>query len=83
MVVTELARAGTDAAARTDRAHSVMVRVDDVESAPRSCRRPPTTYPYDERQYTVEDPGWHIWNFTQSVANVRPEEWGGVSGALD
>ena len=45
--------------------------------------RPPTTYPYGERQYTVEDPGGHIWNFTQPVANVRPEEWGGVSGALD
>jgi uncharacterized glyoxalase superfamily protein PhnB len=89
MVVTELARASADAA-RTDRAHSVMVRVDDVDrhhdrAAAHGARilRPPTTYPYGERQYTVEDPGGHIWNFTQSVANVRPEEWGGVSGALD
>ena len=90
MVVTQLARTTTDAAPRIDRAHSVMVRVDDVDrhhdrAAAHGALilRPPTTYPYGERQYTVEDPGGHIWNFTQSVANVRPEEWGGVSGALD
>jgi uncharacterized glyoxalase superfamily protein PhnB len=35
------------------------------------------TYPFGERQYTVDDPGGHRWTFTQSVADVAPEEWGG------
>jgi uncharacterized glyoxalase superfamily protein PhnB len=72
-----------------DRTHSVMVRVEDVDS---HCRQstgfgarlvnPPQTYPFGERQYTVVDPGGHVWTFTQSVADVAPEDWGGTSVAL-
>jgi uncharacterized glyoxalase superfamily protein PhnB len=40
---------------------------------------PPTDYPYGERQYTDEDVGGHRWSFSQSIADVAPEEWGGVS----
>lgn len=68
---------------------SVMVRVDDVDS---HCRRSraygariatePSTYPYGERQYSAEDFAGYSWTFTQSVADVRPEEWGGTSGQL-
>ncbi|MCI0713395.1 MAG: VOC family protein [Chloroflexi bacterium] len=39
---------------------------------------PPETYPFGERQYTVEDLAGRHWTFTQSVANVAPEEWSGV-----
>jgi uncharacterized glyoxalase superfamily protein PhnB len=35
-----------------------------------------------ERQHSVEDSGGHQWTFSQSIADVAPEEWGGVSGQL-
>jgi uncharacterized glyoxalase superfamily protein PhnB len=44
--------------------------------------RPPTDYPYGERQYTVEDFAGHTWTFSQSIADVSPETWGGTSGQL-
>ena len=64
--------------------HLVEVRVDDVDQHCEQARRrgarilnPPETYPFGERQYTAEDLGGHRWTFTQSVADVTPEEWGG------
>jgi uncharacterized glyoxalase superfamily protein PhnB len=74
-------------AAQTPRlkTHSLMVKVADVDSHYLHARQsgaqvlnPPETYPFGERQYTVVDPGNHIWTFTQSVADVAPEEWGGT-----
>ncbi|GHO70093.1 hypothetical protein KSC_089850 [Ktedonobacter sp. SOSP1-52] len=65
--------------------HSVLIRVEDVDRHYELTRergahilQPPTTYPYGERQYTVEDPGGHRWTFSQSVADADPEEWGGT-----
>jgi uncharacterized glyoxalase superfamily protein PhnB len=44
----------------------------------------PKDYPYGERQYTAEDLGGHHWTFSQSIADLAPEDWGGTSGpALD
>ncbi len=37
----------------------------------------PTDQPFGERQYSVVDPGGHLWTFTESVAELRPEDWGG------
>jgi uncharacterized glyoxalase superfamily protein PhnB len=37
---------------------------------------PPTTYRFGERQYTAEDLAGHRWSFTQSVADIAPEDWG-------
>jgi uncharacterized glyoxalase superfamily protein PhnB len=69
--------------------HSVMVRVEDVHrhhqhAQTRGARilRAPADYPYGERQYTVEDLGGHRWTFSQSIADVAPEDWGGTSGQL-
>jgi uncharacterized glyoxalase superfamily protein PhnB len=39
----------------------------------------PADYPYGERQYTVEDPGGNRWTFSETIADVAPEEWGGAS----
>ena len=72
---------------RSDEAtHSVSVQVGDVDGhyihtkhAGARILNPPETYPFGERQYTVEDLGGHQWTFTQSVADVAPEEWGGTS----
>jgi uncharacterized glyoxalase superfamily protein PhnB len=68
----------------------VVLRVDDVDGHyDRERKRgavidgPPTDYPYGERQYTAEDLGGHRWTFSQSIADVRPEDWGGTSGDLD
>lgn len=77
MVVTE--------ASSTAPRGSMMVRVAGVDehharAAAHGARvvNPPADYPYGERQYTVEDPGGHYWTFTQSIADVAPEAWGGV-----
>jgi uncharacterized glyoxalase superfamily protein PhnB/predicted enzyme related to lactoylglutathione lyase len=40
----------------------------------------PKDFPYGERQYTAEDLGGHHWTFSQSIADVAPEDWGGTSG---
>jgi uncharacterized glyoxalase superfamily protein PhnB len=59
------------------------VRVEDVDrhfenSRARGARilKSPTDTPFGERQYTVEDPGGHRWTFSQSIADVAPEQWG-------
>ena len=64
----------------------VMVRIDDVDrhherAQQRGARivQPPADYPYGERQYTVEDPGGNRWTFSETIADVAPEEWGGAS----
>jgi len=64
--------------------HSLMVQVPDVDQHYEHVKQsgahillPSETYPFGERQYTVEDTGGHRWTFTQSVADVAPEEWGG------
>ncbi len=68
---------------------TTMVRIEDADahyqrSLSRGARilSPPTTYPYGERQYSVEDPEGHIWRFTQSVSDIDPAEWGGETGKL-
>jgi uncharacterized glyoxalase superfamily protein PhnB len=69
--------------------HAVMVRVEDVHGHHEAAKqrgarilRPPADHPYGERQYTAEDLGGHCWTFSQSIADVAPEEWGGTSGQL-
>ena len=88
VVLTEL-RVGEGNDGHQEAAHSVMVRVEDVDrhherAKARGARilRPPTDYPYGERQYTAEDPGGHRWTFSQSIADVAPEAWGGTPGQL-
>jgi uncharacterized glyoxalase superfamily protein PhnB len=93
VVLTELGGGGDErqgsGAAGIDVAHSVMVRVADVDRHyDRALRhgarivREAASYPFGERQYTVEDLGGHRWTFTQSIADVAPEEWGGTVGEL-
>jgi len=69
---------------RDELSHSVMVRVEDVDRHYEHARErgarillPPKTHPFGERQYSALDLGGHLWAFTQSVADVAPEEWGG------
>jgi uncharacterized glyoxalase superfamily protein PhnB len=73
-----------------DTAHVVMVRVPDADSHHNRARQhgaqilsPPTDFPYGEGQYDTKDFAGHRWKFTQSIADVAPEEWGGTSVALE
>ncbi|MHA6202913.1 VOC family protein [Dyella soli] len=66
-------------------AHAVMVHVPDIDSHYNRARdngadivRPPVDHPYGERQYAVVDIGGHRWIFSQSIADVDPEDWGGT-----
>lgn len=66
--------------------HSVLVRVENVRA---HCERAqahgarmvidPTDFEFGERQYTAEDPAGHQWTFSETLADVAPEEWGGTS----
>jgi len=67
--------------------HGVMVRVDDVDvhhsralAYGATITQDPTDYPFGERQYSCRDSGGHLWTFSQSIADVAPEQWGGVVG---
>ena len=69
--------------------HSITVRVDDADAHCARARehgariiQKPCTHPYGERQYVAEDFAGHSWTFSQSVADVLPEEWGGTSEYL-
>jgi uncharacterized glyoxalase superfamily protein PhnB len=66
--------------------HLVKVRVADVDAQFQRARshgarvvQEPTEYEYGERECTVEDLGGHRWQFTQTLRDVAPEEWGGVT----
>ena len=66
--------------------HAVMVRVDDADAHCERARaagaqilKEPTDFPYGERQYTARDPAGHRWTFTQTLRDVAPEEWGGIT----
>jgi uncharacterized glyoxalase superfamily protein PhnB len=64
--------------------HSVTVRVEDARAHCEQAREngalilmEPTDFEYGERQYSAEDPAGHQWTFSQTLADVAPEEWGG------
>ena len=65
--------------------HSVMVRVEDVDAHHERAQAhgarivaAPADFPYGERQYTAEDPAGHQWTFSETLADVAPETWGGT-----
>jgi uncharacterized glyoxalase superfamily protein PhnB len=85
VILTELRGSGVEDMS----AHAVMVRVEDVDAhhkhavkAGAQIVRPPASYPYGERQYTAVDLAGHVWTFSQSIADVAPEEWGGTPGRM-
>jgi uncharacterized glyoxalase superfamily protein PhnB len=64
--------------------HVIKVRVDDVDAQFERARthgarvlEEPIDREYGERECTVEDLAGHRWQFTQTVRDVAPEEWGG------
>jgi uncharacterized glyoxalase superfamily protein PhnB len=70
--------------------HSVLVRVEDARAHCERARQhgalilmEPTDFEYGERQYAAQDPAGHQWTFSQTLADVAPEDWGGTSVAPD
>jgi uncharacterized glyoxalase superfamily protein PhnB len=68
--------------------HIVKVRVPDVDAAFTRARdagarvlEEPTTHEYGERSCMLEDASRHRWELTQTVRDVEPEEWGGITVA--
>lgn len=68
--------------------HIIKVRVPDVDSAFARAMgagavvlEEPRTHEYGERSCMLADPAGHRWELTQTVRDVDPEEWGGVTVA--
>ena len=66
--------------------HSVVVRVADARAHCERARKEgaailmePTDFQYGERQYNTQDPWGHQWTFSETLADVAPEQWGGIS----
>ncbi len=64
---------------------SVLVRVEDVEDHSERARAygarilmEPTDFMFGERQYTAEDLAGHHWTFSETRADIHPDEWGGM-----
>ncbi len=69
--------------------HSVTIRVEDADTHCHRARshwavitQEPVTQPYGERQYNAQDFAGYSWTFSQSVADVHPNEWGGTAEQL-
>ena len=67
--------------------HGMIVRVDDARAHCDQARghgarivMEPTDFEYGERQYHAEDFAGHRWTFSETIADVAPEEWGGEPG---
>jgi uncharacterized glyoxalase superfamily protein PhnB len=75
--------------AELDLGHSVTIRVEDADAHCQRARdhgaritQEPANHPYGERQYNAVDLAGHSWTFSQSIADVSPEEWGGTAEQL-
>jgi uncharacterized glyoxalase superfamily protein PhnB len=65
--------------------HVLKVRVEDVRAQYERVKNHGapivaelTEQPYGELQFTVDDLAGHRWEFTETVRDVAPEEWGGT-----
>lgn len=65
---------------------SITVRVEDADAHCTHARahgaeitQAPTTHPFGERQYNALDFAGYAWTFSQSVADVHPDDWGGTA----
>lgn len=71
--------------------HSIIVQVR-IDNALAHCERArsagariltePTDHFYGERQYNAEDFYGHRWDFTETLADIDPETWGGILGPM-
>ena len=69
---------------------SVQVRIEDAKAHCERARHNGATiltelqdHPYGERQYNAQDFYGHRWDFTETIADVAPEEWSGGAFHLE
>jgi uncharacterized glyoxalase superfamily protein PhnB len=70
--------------------HIVQVRIEDAKGHCERARQngaiiltEPQDQPYGERQYNTQDFYGHRWDFTETIADVAPEEWSGGAFHLE
>jgi len=78
-----------EGASHSHSCHFVLVMVDHVDEHFQRAREAgakviaePEDKPWGLRQYRVEDPGGHRWEFSQHLRDVRPEDWGATPAPL-
>lgn len=71
---------------KPDRSHITQVRIEDANghcerarAAGATILTEPTDHMYGERQYNAQDFYGHRWDFTETIADIEPESWGGTS----
>jgi uncharacterized glyoxalase superfamily protein PhnB len=71
---------------KPNRSCIVQVRIEDALAHCERARRngatiltEPKDHMYGERQYNAQDFNGHYWDFTETLADVEPESWGGAS----
>ena len=71
-----------------NRSAIVQVRIEDAHAHCERARKhgaviltEPKDHVYGERQYNARDFHGHYWDFTETLADVEPESWGGTSVA--
>jgi uncharacterized glyoxalase superfamily protein PhnB len=71
---------------KPDRSHITQVRIEDANGHCERARAAgaiiltePTDHAYGERQYNAQDFYGHRWDFTETIADIEPESWGGTS----
>ena len=62
--------------------HVIQVRIEDADRHCERARRngavivsEPQDHAYGERQYNAKDFLGHGWDFTETIADVAPEDW--------
>ncbi len=75
-----------EGSAAANASHSVLMRVSDARGHCERARAAgaqivmePIDCAFGERQYGALDLAGHRWTFTESIADVAPEDWGGVA----
>ena len=70
--------------------HIVQVRIEDADGHCERARQngaviltEPKDHSYGERQYNAEDFHGHRWDFTETIADIPPEEWSGGAYHLE
>ena len=70
--------------AKPNDSHVIQVRIEDAIVHAERARQngaiiltEPKDHPYGERQYNAQDFYGHRWDFTETIADVAPEEWSG------
>jgi len=71
-----------------NRSAITQVRIEDAHAHCERARKhgaviltEPKDHVYGERQYNAQDFHGHYWDFTETLADVEPESWGGTSVA--